>query len=136
MTLFVAAAFILLRSFLLLLLRLPPPSELLLLLVLTRFLILISDLFLELLLPIPRTSLDMDGTLAKAVNVSSLAMQSNLIAINYWQFWSSRDLLPSICQKHLVYSTQLSCLKYYYPEIELVFTCSQEKHYNYDSEAR
>ena len=73
-TLFVAAAFILLRSFLLLLLRLPPPSELLLLLVLTRFLILISDLFLELLPPNPRMSLDMDGTLGK---VASLKMEDH-----------------------------------------------------------
>ena len=66
-----AAAFILLRSFLLLLLILPPPppSELLLLLVLTRFLILISDLFLELLPPNSRTSLDMDGTLNKVASL-------------------------------------------------------------------
>ena len=90
-TLFVAAAFILLRSFLLLLLILPPPSELLLLLVLTRFLILISDLFLELLPPNARTSLDVDETLAKVASqgdVSSLAMQmqNDIIEITYWQF--------------------------------------------------
>ena len=88
-TLFVAAAFILLRSFLLLLLILPPPSELLLLLVLTRFLILISDLFLELLPPITRMSLDMDETLVEVTSqeiISFLAMQISLIAISYWQF--------------------------------------------------
>ena len=80
MTLFVAAAFILLRSFLLLIL--PPPSELLLLLVLTRFLILISDLFLELLPPNSRTSLDVDETLAKVASqgdASSLANESNYL---------------------------------------------------------
>ena len=78
MTLFVAAAFILLRSFLLLLLILPPPpSELLLLLVLTRFLILISDLFLELLPPNPRTSMVMDGTLDEIAHIAAFPISSS-----------------------------------------------------------